>query len=66
MLFNNDLLFVVGSVIVGGLFTYSFYNNIFTTNNSESLVNTLPNLDTINLTESSFPVLLYCTTKYFT
>jgi hypothetical protein len=40
MFFNNDLLFVVGSIIVGGIFTYSFYNKIFTTNNSESLVNT--------------------------
>jgi hypothetical protein len=40
MLFNNDLLIVVGSVIIGGLFTYTFYNNIFITYNSESLVNT--------------------------
>ena len=40
MLLNNDLLIVVGSIIIGGIFTYTFYNNIFTTNNSESLVNT--------------------------
>lgn len=56
MLFNNDLLFVVGSILVGGIFTYSFYNNIFTTYNSESLVNTLPQLDSINLTDA-YPVL---------
>ena len=56
MFFNNDLLFVVGSVIVGGIFTYTFYNNIFTTNNSESLVNTLPNIDSMNLAESTYPV----------
>lgn len=48
MLFNNDLLFIVGSVIVGGIFTYTFYNNIFTNNNSESLVNTTSNLDQVN------------------
>jgi len=58
MLLNNDLLFIVGSVIVGGIFTYTLYNNIFTTYNSKSLVNTLPNLDSINeLPESSFPIL---------
>lgn len=48
MFFNNDLLFAVGSIIVGGIFTYVFYNKIITVNNSESLVNTLPNLDSIN------------------
>ena len=47
MFFNNDLLIVVGSIIVGSLFTYTFYNNIFSTN-SESLVNTLPSLDSIS------------------
>ena len=57
MFFNNDLLFVVGSILVGGIFTYSFYNNIFTTNNSESLVNTIPNIDSFNLAESSYPIL---------
>jgi hypothetical protein len=57
MFFNNDLLFVVGSILVGGIFTYSFYNNIFTTNNSESLVNTVPNIDSFNLAESSYPIL---------
>lgn len=58
MLLNNDLLFVVGSFIVGGIFTYSFYNNIFTTvNKGESLVNTIPNIDSINLAESAYPVL---------
>ena len=31
MLFNYDLLFIAGSVIVLGLFMYSFYNNIFRT-----------------------------------
>src|SRR5919206_794486 len=47
MFFNYDSLLVVGSVIVFGIFTYSFYNNIFTTiNNSESLVNTLPSENT--------------------
>ena len=34
MFFNNDLLFVLGSVIIGGVFTYTFYNNYITTNNS--------------------------------
>jgi len=48
MLFNNDLLFVVGSIIVKGIFTYSFYNNIFTTNNSESLINTNYSLNPIS------------------
>jgi hypothetical protein len=49
MFFNNDLLFVVGSIIVGSVFTYTFYNNIFTTvNKSESLVNTNSSLDTSN------------------
>jgi hypothetical protein len=60
MVLNNDLLFVVGSFIVGGIFTYSFYNYIlFTTiNKGESLVNTLPNLDSINeLPESTLPVM---------
>jgi len=62
--FNNDLLFVVGSIIVGGIFTYTFYNNIFTTVHHSSntivykevgiqtedleLVNTMPSLDYIN------------------
>jgi hypothetical protein len=48
MFLNNDLLIVVGSIIIGSVFTYTFYNNIFTTNNSESLVNTIPSLDSIN------------------
>jgi len=39
MLLNNDLLFIVGSVIVGGIFTYTLYNNIFTTYNSKSKLN---------------------------
>jgi len=58
MLFNNDLLFVVGSIIVGGLFTYTFYNNIFTTNNNDSLVNTLPNIDSVNtvISENTTPI----------
>jgi hypothetical protein len=51
MLFNNDLLFIVGSVIVGGIFTYTFYNNIFTNYNSESLVNTLS-----NVSENTIPI----------
>jgi len=59
MFFNNDLLFVVGSIIVGGIFTYSFYNNIFTTvNKGESLVNTVSNLDSniqfVNLPNHSY------------
>lgn len=59
MLLNNDLLFVAGSFIVGSIFTYSIYNYIFTTvNNGESLVNTLPNFDSINeLPESTLPVM---------
>jgi len=47
MLFNNDSMLVVGSVIliVAGIFISSKYN-IFTTDNKvESLVNTLPKLD---------------------
>jgi len=56
MLFNYDLLIGVGSVIVGGVFTYSFYNNIFTTNNSESLVNTIPSLDSIGSQATELPV----------
>jgi len=46
-LFNNDLLFVAGSVIFiagGVILTYSFYK-FPTINKSESLVNTLPKLD---------------------
>nr|AQU12788.1 hypothetical protein [Thelephora ganbajun] len=46
MLFNNDAGMIVTAVIVFGMFTYSFYNNIFTTvHKSDSLVNTLPKLD---------------------
>jgi len=66
MFFNYDSMaqmptygLVVTSIFVAGLFTYSFYN-IFTTNANmnESLVNTLPNVDTIaELPESTFPVL---------
>lgn len=47
-LFNNDLLFVVGSVIVGGIFTYTFYNNIFTPLHDKSLINTNSSLDTLS------------------
>jgi len=48
MSFNYDLLIVVGSIIVGGVFTYTFYNNIFTTNHSESLVNTTTQTSTLD------------------
>jgi hypothetical protein len=44
---NNDLLFVVGSFIVRGIFTSTLYNKIFTTVHNNSLVNTIPNIDTI-------------------
>jgi hypothetical protein len=59
MFLNNDLLLVVGSIIVGGVFTYTFYNNIFSTYNSESLVNTTSSLDSIGpqateLSESTY------------
>jgi len=55
MFFNYDSLFVVGSVIfiVGGIFTLSKYNiftsvaSVATVNKGESLVNTIPNLDTV-------------------
>jgi hypothetical protein len=51
MLFNNDLLFVVGSVIfiAGGIFTLSKYNIFPTINKGESLINTNSSLDTIGL-----------------
>lgn len=56
MFFNNDSIVVVSAILVLGVFTYTFYNNIFTTvhNTSntivykevgvqtESLVNTVP------------------------
>jgi len=48
MFFNNDLLFVVGSILVGGIFTYTFYNKIITTNNIESLVNTTATQPSLN------------------
>jgi hypothetical protein len=62
MFLNNDLLFVLGagSIIVGGLIiTYSFYNDIFpTVNQSESLVNTVSNLNSnvqlVNLPNHSY------------
>jgi hypothetical protein len=55
MQFNFDSIgqvpFVVTAVLVGGLFTYTFYN-IFTTRqilkSNESLVNIVPSLDTIS------------------
>jgi hypothetical protein len=55
MFFNNDLLIVVGSIIVGSVFTYTFYNNIFTINNSESLVNTFSNSD-LSIKSNSLPI----------
>lgn len=75
MLFNNDSVFVLGAVVVLGIFTYTFYNNIMgpTTTvtdtpiykevgvQTESLVNTMaaqqPNIDSMNLAESAYPVL---------
>lgn len=62
MLLNNESgMIVVAIIVVGGLFTYTFYN-IFTTaieaGHNDSLVNTIPNLDTItDLPESSYPLL---------
>jgi hypothetical protein len=70
MFFNNDSIVVVSAILVLGIFTYTFYNNIFTTvhNTSntilykevgvqtESLVNTIPNKDPISeLPESTYP-----------
>lgn len=64
--------FVVVSILVGGIFTYNLYNHttintptatykevgIQCTPNNESLVNTVqPNLDSMNLAESAYPVL---------
>jgi hypothetical protein len=50
MLFNNDSMVVVSAILVLGVFSYTFYNNIFTTVpnnpiinnglNNESLINT--------------------------
>lgn len=61
MFFNYDSVvfsgFVGTGLFVGGLFTYSFYNLITTINKAESLVNTIPNLDSINLAESAYPIL---------
>jgi hypothetical protein len=71
MLFNNDSMFIVTTVIVGGLFSYSFYNFFTITHNTpntivynevgiqtKSLIHTAPNIDTISeLPETSYPVL---------
>lgn len=62
MFFNNDSIVVVSAILVLGVFTYTFYNNIFTTvhNTSntveyrevgvqtESLVNTAPSTESIS------------------
>ena len=63
MFFNYDSLAQLPVVVVGigvlSLFAYTSYN-IFTTatHNNESLVNTVPNLDSINeLPESTYPIL---------
>jgi hypothetical protein len=68
MFFNNDSIVVVSAILVLGVFTYTFYNNIFTTvqNTSntveykevgvqtESLVNTAPSTEPISeLSEST-------------
>jgi len=58
MFFNNDLLFVVGSVIIGDIFTFTYYNNIFTTNNNISLVNTNPSIDSISELSKSTSVVI--------
>jgi hypothetical protein len=70
MFFNNDSIVVVSAILVLGVFTYTFYNNIFTTvhNTSntivykevgvqtESLVNTSPCIDSISeLPKSTYP-----------
>jgi hypothetical protein len=66
LFFNYDSIpLVVTTVIIGGLFSFTIYS-IFTTNTStvistvepvESLVNTIPNLDSILLAESAYPLL---------
>ena len=58
MLFNNDSMVVVSAILVLGVFSYTFYNNIFTTVpnnpiinnglNNESLINTNSSLDPLN------------------
>jgi hypothetical protein len=68
-LVNNDsMIVVIAVIVVGGLFTYTFYN-IFTTIagvptynevavQTESLVNIKPSIDSISeLPESTYPVL---------
>jgi hypothetical protein len=63
MFINNDSMVIVSAIIVLSVFTYTFYNNIFTTVQykevgvqTESLVNTLPNIDSIpELPENSYP-----------
>lgn len=55
MFFNNDLLFVASTFIVGGvILTYSFYNDIFPTiNKGESLINTNSSLNSISKLDSN-------------
>ena len=55
MFFNNDLLFVASTFIVGGvILTYSFYNDIFPTiNKGESLINTNSSLNSISRIDSN-------------
>ena len=50
MLFNNDLLFILGSIafIGSGLFIISKHNFFMPINNSESLVNTKSSLDSVS------------------
>ena len=64
MLFNHgslaDLPLIVVGVAVLSIFAYTSYNIFMASGptNNESLVNTIPNLDTINdLPESAFPIL---------
>jgi hypothetical protein len=71
MFFNYDSMpFVVTTILVGGLFTYYFYN-IFTTTASlqgnESLFNIIPNLDSVNLAESAYlhNIILFFNKKKF-
>jgi len=69
-LFNNDSGIIVAAIIVGGIFTYTLYNNIWSTNTNtpsnliykevgvqtDSLINTQLSMDSISeFPESTYP-----------
>src|SRR6267143_1077196 len=69
-LFNNDSCIIVAAIIVGGIFTYTLYNNIWSTNTNtpsnliykevgvqtDSLINTQLSMDSISeFPESTYP-----------